>query len=111
MATEAERLDPKHWRAANPITIAGAWITTLAVFAFLTYLALEAFGLIASPYAGLFGFILVPLCFVLGPAADPGSASGSRRSVGATDRPPGTGRPSIWLTDGPARSWWPASSV
>jgi hypothetical protein len=51
---------------ANPVSIAGAWITTLAVFAFLTYLALEAFGLLASPYAGLFGFIVVPLGFVLG---------------------------------------------
>jgi hypothetical protein len=51
---------------ANPVSIAGAWITTLAAFAFLTFIALEAFGLMASPYAGLFGFILVPLVFVGG---------------------------------------------
>jgi nitrate/TMAO reductase-like tetraheme cytochrome c subunit len=50
----------------NPISLAGVWITTLSVFAFLTYLALEAFGLLASPYAGLFGFVVVPAAFLLG---------------------------------------------
>lgn len=52
--------------ASNPISIAGAWVTTLAVLAFVTYMALEAFGLIASPYAGLFGFIVVPMFFIVG---------------------------------------------
>jgi nitrate/TMAO reductase-like tetraheme cytochrome c subunit len=50
----------------NPISIAGAWITTLSVCAFVTYLALDQFGLLASPYAGLFGFMVVPAFFVVG---------------------------------------------
>ena len=50
----------------NPISIAGAWITTLSVCAFVTYLALDAFGLLGSPYAGLFGFMVVPAFFILG---------------------------------------------
>ena len=50
----------------NPLSIAGAWITTLSVCAFLTYLVLDQFGLLASPYAGLFGFMVVPAFFVFG---------------------------------------------
>ncbi|HET7696689.1 MAG TPA: NapC/NirT family cytochrome c [Vicinamibacterales bacterium] len=52
--------------ARNPISIAGAWITTLSVCAFVTYLALDQFGLLASPYAGLFGFVVVPAIFAVG---------------------------------------------
>jgi nitrate/TMAO reductase-like tetraheme cytochrome c subunit len=52
--------------ARNPLSIAGAWITTLSVFAFITYVALEAFELLASPYAGLFGFVVVPAVFAAG---------------------------------------------
>jgi nitrate/TMAO reductase-like tetraheme cytochrome c subunit len=50
----------------NPVSILGAWITTLAAFAFLTFYALEAFALVASPYAGLVGFVAVPALFLLG---------------------------------------------
>jgi nitrate/TMAO reductase-like tetraheme cytochrome c subunit len=50
----------------NPISIAGVWITTLSVCAFVTYLVIEEFGLLASPYAGLFGFMVVPAFFALG---------------------------------------------
>lgn len=60
----ADREDPA--LARNPVSIAGALITTLSAFAFLTYFALDAFGLLHSPYAGLFGFIVVPLLFLLG---------------------------------------------
>lgn len=59
-----QRAIPRLFR--NPISIIGAWVTTLSVVAFLTYLALEAFGLLASPYAGIFGFFIVPAFFVLG---------------------------------------------
>lgn len=62
--TEPNGFEPS--LARNPISLAGAWLTTLSVFAFLTYLALEAFGLLPSPYAGLFGFLIVPAVFVLG---------------------------------------------
>jgi nitrate/TMAO reductase-like tetraheme cytochrome c subunit len=57
--------------ARNPISIAGAWITTLSVCAFVTYLALDQFGLLASPYAGLFGFMVVPAFFIIGLALIP----------------------------------------
>ncbi|MCC7007442.1 MAG: NapC/NirT family cytochrome c [Acidobacteria bacterium] len=52
--------------ARNPVSIAGAWLTTLSVIAFCAYVALEQFGLLASPYAGLFGFVFAPACFLFG---------------------------------------------
>lgn len=50
----------------NPLSLAGAWLTTLSALAFLLYYAFEWFGLIVSPYAGLFGFVLVPAVFLVG---------------------------------------------
>jgi hypothetical protein len=50
--------------ARNPVSIMGAVLTTVSVITFFAYLALEAFGLVATPYAGLFGFILVPAVFI-----------------------------------------------
>jgi hypothetical protein len=52
--------------ARNPLSIAGAWLATVGAIAFLTYLALDAFGLILSPYSGLLGYVLVPAVFVAG---------------------------------------------
>jgi len=51
---------------ANPISIVGAGVTTLSVIAFFAFLALEQFGLLESPYAGLFGFLAIPACFAIG---------------------------------------------
>jgi nitrate/TMAO reductase-like tetraheme cytochrome c subunit len=50
----------------NPVSIAGAWITTLAAFSFLGYLTADALGLLESPYSGLLGFAVVPVMFVTG---------------------------------------------
>lgn len=50
----------------NPLSIAGAWLTTLGAFAFLTYWVLEELGFVTNPYAGLVGFVVVPAVFVLG---------------------------------------------
>jgi nitrate/TMAO reductase-like tetraheme cytochrome c subunit len=66
MATDTDRTPGDGALVRNPVSLTGAWITTLSVFAFLTYLMLEQLGLLASPYSGLFGFVLVPLVFVLG---------------------------------------------
>ncbi|MEZ5316106.1 MAG: NapC/NirT family cytochrome c [Vicinamibacterales bacterium] len=55
----------------NPLSLAGAWLTTLSAFSFLTYLGLSAFGLIGSPYAGIFGFVFLPACFLFGLALIP----------------------------------------
>jgi hypothetical protein len=52
--------------ARNPITILGIWLTTLGAFAFVTYYVVEELGLLSSPYAGLFGFIVAPAIFLLG---------------------------------------------
>ena len=70
----------------NPISIVGAWITTLGVFAFLTYLALERFGLLDSPYAGLFGYVVVPVFVLLGLLLIPAGVwvEGRRRRHGHT---------------------------
>jgi hypothetical protein len=67
--TAADRPEPR--LARNLVSIAGAVVTTLSAFAFLVYLALDTFGLVESPYAGLFGFILIPLVFVSGLAFIP----------------------------------------
>jgi hypothetical protein len=52
--------------ARNPISIAGAWLTTAGAVAFITYYILDVLGLIRSPYSGLLGFILLPAIFVVG---------------------------------------------
>jgi cytochrome c553 len=52
--------------ARNPISIVGAWLTTIAAFAFLTFQAIEWFELVRSPYSGLIGFVALPVLFVLG---------------------------------------------
>src|SRR5215468_1027924 len=57
--------------ARNPISIAGAVITTVAALAFLIFVALEAFDLLVSPYAGLLGYVLIPAAFVFGLALIP----------------------------------------
>jgi hypothetical protein len=50
----------------NPVTIAGAGLTTASAVAFLTYYVLHALELFTNPYGGLLGFILIPALFVLG---------------------------------------------
>src|SRR5688572_16848261 len=50
----------------NPISIAGAALTTVSAVAFLVYFLLETFELLAGPYSGLFGYLVVPAVFVLG---------------------------------------------
>ena len=50
----------------NPLSLAGAGLTTLSAAGFLIFLALDAFGWLISPYAGLLGYVLIPLFFVVG---------------------------------------------
>ena len=50
----------------NPWSIAGAWLATIGAVAFIAYYVAETFGLLASPYAGLLGFVLLPAIFLLG---------------------------------------------
>lgn len=53
-------------RSRNPITLAGAGLTTASAVAFLTYYVLHTLDFLTHPYAGLLGFILIPALFVLG---------------------------------------------
>ena len=55
----------------NPVSLAGAWLTTLAAFAFIGYLLAAWFDLFVSPYADLLGFVAIPAVFVLGLAVIP----------------------------------------
>jgi hypothetical protein len=57
--------------ARNPLSIAGAAITTIAALAFAIFVALEAFGLLLSPYSGLLGYVLVPAVFLFALALIP----------------------------------------
>lgn len=50
----------------NPISLIGAALTTACALAFVMYVLAEAFGLVVSPYGGLFGFVILPALFVLG---------------------------------------------
>src|ERR1041385_960631 len=50
----------------NPTSLAGATLTTASAVAFIAYIALESFGLLLSPYAGLIGYFVIPLVFVVG---------------------------------------------
>jgi len=52
--------------ARNPVSFAGAWLTTLAAVAFITYYVTDALGLIVSPYAGILGYVAIPALFVAG---------------------------------------------
>ena len=57
---------PSGSRTRNPVSIAGAWITTVSAFAFIAYYIAESLGLMASPYAGILGFVVIPGVFLLG---------------------------------------------
>jgi len=71
-------------RARNPISIVGAWLTTLAAFAFIAYLAVDAFGLLISPYTSLLCLLALPALFVIGLLLIPFGMwrEGRRRSAG-----------------------------
>ena len=68
----------------NPLSITGAVITTIAALAFLLFVLLGAFDLLASPYAGLIGFVLIPGIFLVGLALIPLGMwrEGRRRRLG-----------------------------
>src|SRR5262245_57487184 len=57
--------------ARNPVSVFGAWLTTIGAFAFLAYYVVETLGFVGTPYAGLFGFVFVPAVFLLGLALIP----------------------------------------
>ena len=83
----------------HPLSIVGAWITTLSAFIFLFVFLIDLFGLHSNPYVGLLFFLILPMFFVLGllmiPAWDcPGAApseEGARRPPHASDRPERSG--------------------
>jgi NapC/NirT cytochrome c family, N-terminal region len=52
--------------ARNPISLAGAALTTISALAFVIYYISHALGWWTSPYAGLIGFIAIPAFFLLG---------------------------------------------
>jgi len=74
--------DPRLSR--NPTSIAGAALATLGALSFIVYVALESFGLWASPYAGIVGYLFIPAIFVLGLALIPFGMwrEGRRRRLG-----------------------------
>jgi len=55
----------------NPLSIAGAALTTLSAALFLLFVLLEAFELLHGPYGGLLGYVLLPLIFLIGLALIP----------------------------------------
>ena len=54
--------------ARNPVSFSGVWLTTVSAVAFIVFYLADWFGLLQNPYAGLFGFVLLPglvLCGLL----------------------------------------------
>lgn len=78
--------------SSNPLSIAGAALTTLSAVLFLLFVLLEAFGLLHGPYAGLIGYVLLPLIFLVGLALIPlgmwREGRRRRRGVAAWSWPP-----------------------
>jgi hypothetical protein len=52
--------------ARNPLSFAGAALTTISALAFLVFYVSHALGWWVSPYAGLVGFVAIPPFFLLG---------------------------------------------
>jgi hypothetical protein len=67
----------------HPLSIAGAWLVTLAAFLFLFVFLIDAFGLRHNPYLGLVFFLIVPVLFVIGLLLIPLGIALERRRVAA----------------------------
>ena len=52
--------------ARNPVSLAGAALTTISALAFVIYYVSHALGWWSTPYAGLIGFVAIPAFFLLG---------------------------------------------
>jgi len=52
--------------ARNPLSFAGAALTTISALAFIVFYVSHALGWWISPYAGLVGFVAIPAFFLLG---------------------------------------------
>lgn len=52
--------------ARNPLSLAGAALTTISALAFFVFYISHALGWWISPYAGLLGFVAIPALFLLG---------------------------------------------
>src|SRR5579871_517625 len=50
----------------HPLSVAGAWLTTLSAFVFLFVFLIDLFGLHHNPYFGLVFFLILPVFFVTG---------------------------------------------
>jgi hypothetical protein len=52
--------------ANNLLTMIGAVLTTISAVVIITFILVEVFGAIENPYAGIFGYVVMPGFFVLG---------------------------------------------
>jgi hypothetical protein len=50
----------------HPLSVVGAWLTTISAFVFLFVFLADLFGLHHNPYFGLVFFLILPAFFVLG---------------------------------------------
>jgi hypothetical protein len=63
----------------HPLSIVGAWITTLSAFVLLLVFVIDMFGAHSNPYVGLVFFLILPGFFVLGLALIPLGIAFERR--------------------------------
>jgi nitrate/TMAO reductase-like tetraheme cytochrome c subunit len=70
----------------DPLSLAGATITTAAACLFCVFFALEVLGSHANPYSGILAFLILPGLFLLGLALIPfGVVRGRRRAQRAAE--------------------------
>jgi NapC/NirT cytochrome c family, N-terminal region len=50
----------------NPVTMFGAWLTTVSAVLFLAVFFADLVGVPTNPYIGIVFFLILPACFVLG---------------------------------------------
>jgi len=65
----------------HPLSLVGAWITTLSAFTFVLVFVIDLVGLHHNPYFGLVFFLILPVFFLLGLVLIPAGIVLERRRV------------------------------
>ncbi|MCP4591260.1 MAG: cytochrome C [bacterium] len=71
--------------ATNPVTVAGAVLTTISAIIILIFVVADSFGALPNPYLGIVGYVIMPGLFVLGLLAIPVGILVRRKRLRASD--------------------------
>jgi len=76
-----EMVRPVFYLGHNPVTLAGAVITTASALTLIIFYFSELFGLVAHPYSGILFFLILPAVFLIGLLLIPYGALRRRRQL------------------------------